>query len=211
MVVVKFFSQFITDLMLILLQLFYLNNLQVWYAAVGQSFFSLSVGFGSIIMFASYNKFDHNIYRDATIISVVDTLTSLLAGFTIFAILGHSAELMGIDDIDLVIKGGGASLAFVSYPDVITRFDWVPQLFAVAFFLMLFTLGVGSASALTGAIITIICDAFPHFKKFYVTLVVSICGFLLGLFYVTPQGTYILDLVDHYGGVSFIRFDKLYS
>jgi len=43
---------------------------KVWYAAVTQSFFSLSVGFGSIITYSSYNKFSHNTYRDALIISV---------------------------------------------------------------------------------------------------------------------------------------------
>lgn len=37
--------------------------LKVWYAAVTQCFFSLSVGFGPIIMNASYNGFRHKIYR----------------------------------------------------------------------------------------------------------------------------------------------------
>lgn len=177
---------------------------KVWYAAVDQSFFSLSVGFGSIIMFSSYNDFRHNVYRDAAIISVTDTLTSLLAGFTTFAILGHLADQLGVE-VSEVVKGGGTSLAFVSYPDVLARFDWVPQLFAVLFFLMLFTLGVGSASALTGCIITIICDEFPHFKRWLVTLLVCIAGFLLGLFYVTPQGQYVLELINYYGG-GFIIF-----
>ncbi|XP_071521737.1 LOW QUALITY PROTEIN: sodium-dependent nutrient amino acid transporter 1-like [Panulirus ornatus] len=171
----------------------------VWFAAVNQSFFSLSVGFGSIIMFSSYNSFRHNVYRDAAIISVTDTLTSLLAGFTTFAILGHLADQLGVD-VESVIKGGGTSLAFVSYPDVLSRFQYVPQLFSVLFFLMLFTLGVGSASALTGCIITIICDEFPHFKKWLVTLLVCVAGFLLGLFYVTPQGQFILELINYYGG-----------
>lgn len=36
---------------------------QTWYAAVGQCFFSLSVGFGPIVMFSSYNQFRQNIYR----------------------------------------------------------------------------------------------------------------------------------------------------
>lgn len=176
----------------------------VWYAAVDQSFFSLSVGFGSIIMFSSYNAFRHNVYRDAAIISVTDTLTSLLAGFTTFAILGHLAELLGVN-VEDVVKSGGTSLAFISYPDVLAKFQYVPQLFAVLFFLMLFTLGIGSASALTGCIITIICDELPNLKKWIVTLVVCITGFLLGLFYVTPQGQHILELVNHYGG-GFIIF-----
>jgi SNF family Na+-dependent transporter len=41
----------------------YFNDSQVWYAAVTQCFFSLSVGFGPIIMNASYNGFRHRIYR----------------------------------------------------------------------------------------------------------------------------------------------------
>ncbi|CAL4097561.1 unnamed protein product [Meganyctiphanes norvegica] len=176
---------------------------KVWYAAVGQSFFSLSVGFGSITMFSSYNNFRHNVYRDAAIISVTDTFTSVLAGVTIFAILGHLAHNLGTD-VENVISSGGTSLAFVSYPDVLARFTFAPQFFAVMFFLMLFTLGVGSASALTGCIVTIICDDFPHFKRWVVTLVVCVLGFLLGLFYITPQGQFILTLVDHYGGTIII-------
>ncbi|KAF2369075.1 Sodium:neurotransmitter symporter [Trinorchestia longiramus] len=181
-----------------------LLELDVWYAAVSQSFFSLSVGFGSITMFASYNGFRHNVYRDSTIISITDTFTSLLAGFTIFSILGHLAHQLGVP-VSEVIKEGGTSLAFISYPDVLARFTWAPQFFAVLFFLMLFTLGVGSASALTGCVITIICDEFPNLKKPYVTLGVSLVGFLLGLFYVTPQGQYILTLIDYFGG-GFIIF-----
>jgi solute carrier family 6 (neurotransmitter transporter, glycine) member 5/9 len=36
---------------------------RVWYAAVTQVFFSLSVCFGNVVMYASYNKFSHNIRR----------------------------------------------------------------------------------------------------------------------------------------------------
>ena len=36
---------------------------KVWYSAVAQCFFSLTVSFGAIAMFSSHNRFDHNIYR----------------------------------------------------------------------------------------------------------------------------------------------------
>lgn len=77
-------------------------------------------------MYASYNKFNHNIYRDATIVTTLDTFTSLLAGFTIFGILGHLAHEIGTDNIGDVVKGG-AGLAFISYPDAIARFKFLPQ------------------------------------------------------------------------------------
>jgi len=40
--------------------------LQVWADAAGQVFFSLSVGMGGLMTFASYNKFNNNIYRSVT-------------------------------------------------------------------------------------------------------------------------------------------------
>lgn len=60
------------------------------------------------------------------IVTTLDTFTSLLAGSTIFAILGNLAHEMGIDDITNVVAGG-PGLAFVSYPEAIARFDAVPQ------------------------------------------------------------------------------------
>ncbi|XP_065579842.1 sodium-dependent nutrient amino acid transporter 1-like isoform X2 [Artemia franciscana] len=176
---------------------------KVWYAAVTQCFFSLSVSFGPIVMFSSYNNFKRPIYRDSLIITFMDTGTSLLAGVTIFAILGHLAHELDVD-ITKVVKGG-TGLAFISYPDAIGKTDIAPQVFALSFFLMLFTLGVGSASSLAGCVITVINDDFPQWKKWKITAVVSVIGFACGLVYVTPGGQYILDLVDYFGG-GFIIF-----
>lgn len=52
-------------------------------------------------------------------------MTSLLAGFTIFGILGNLALESG-KDIKDVVKSGWA-LAFVSYPEAISKFQAVPQ------------------------------------------------------------------------------------
>ncbi|CAG0905828.1 unnamed protein product, partial [Darwinula stevensoni] len=193
-------------------------SFQVWFAAVSQCFFSLSVGFGSISMYASYNPFTHNVYRDAMIISVMDTFTSLLAGFSIFSILGNLAHTSDKKIEDVVKAGTG--LAFISYPDAIAKLDAVPQLFAAIFFLMLWTLGVGSAVALIGCVITVICDRFPSWDRRIVTVALCIFSFLIGLTYVTPAsitnaasklnfnivaGPYVLGLVDYFSG-GFVIF-----
>lgn len=99
--------------------------IQVWYAAVTQCFFSLNVGFGSIIMYSSYNGFNHNINRDAMVVTTLDTFTSLLAGTTIFGILGNLAKELNVE-VDQVIGSGGTGLAFVSYPEAIAKFEAVP-------------------------------------------------------------------------------------
>ncbi|XP_063874584.1 sodium-dependent nutrient amino acid transporter 1-like isoform X2 [Scylla paramamosain] len=175
----------------------------VWYAAVTQAFFSLSTGFGVICHLASYNNFFHDVYRDAWIISMADTLTSLLAGFTIFSILGNLAFQLDTN-IEHVVRSG-SGLAFVSYPEVLAKFEWVPQLFSVLFFLMMFTLCVGSIQNLTGSIITIITDQYPAKSKFAITFGICAANFLFSLTYATPGGQWIFTLVDYFGG-SFIIF-----
>ncbi len=65
--------------------------------------------------------------RDSTIVSIADTGTSILAGVTIFSILGNLAFEKGqLDDIGSVVASG-PGLAFVSYPEAISKFDAVPQ------------------------------------------------------------------------------------
>nr|ABZ81818.1 sodium-dependent nutrient amino acid transporter 8 [Aedes aegypti] len=175
---------------------------KVWYAAVTQCFFSLSICFGNIIMYSSYNKFRHNVHRDATIVTTIDTFTSLLAGCTIFGILGHLAHVVGSKDVGSVVKPG-AGLAFISYSEAIAKFDVVPQAFSVLFFLMLFVLGIGSNVAMTSCVMTVIRDQFPKVKNGHAATVIALCGVGLGSIYVTPGGQYILTLVDHFGA-SFI-------
>ncbi|EDW02819.1 GH10830 [Drosophila grimshawi] len=171
---------------------------QVWYAAVTQCFYSLSVCFGNIIMYSSFNKFGHNVHRDATIVTAMDTVTSLLAGFTIFGILGHLAHEIGTDDIGTVVKGG-AGLAFISYPDAIAKFKHLPQIFSVLFFLMLFVLGIGSNIAMSSCTVTAIRDRFPNFKQWQCSLLIAVISFCIGLIYITPGGQYMLTLVDFFG------------
>ena len=178
-----------------------LTEPKVWYAAVVQSFFSLSLGFGALMTYSSYNRFRHNTYRDAVIISVADTCTSILAGTIVFAILGHLKHELGVENFDDVVKKG-AGLAYISYPEVISKFEVVPQLFSVLFFLMLITLGFGSATGLISCIVSVVCDALPNIPRILVTAIISFLGFLSGLLYVTPGGQALLELVD--GGASLL-------
>ena len=78
---------------------------KVWADAAGQIFFSLSVGFGGLMTFASYNKYNNNIYRDTLIVAVGNCVTSFFAGFVIFSILGHMAHTLDTD-VDKVATSG---------------------------------------------------------------------------------------------------------
>ncbi|KAG6447148.1 hypothetical protein O3G_MSEX004764 [Manduca sexta] len=181
-----------------------LLELGVWYSAVTQVFFSLTVCSGPIIMFSSYNGFRHNIYRDAWIVTTLDTFTSFLSGCTIFGILGNLAYELNTE-VKYVMGSGGTSLAFISYPDAIAK-TFQPQLFSVLFFLMMSVLGIGSSVALLSTFNTLAMDAFPRVPTVYMSALTCSCGFLLGLVYCTPGGQYILEIVDHYGGTFLVLF-----
>merc|ERR1711892_1543196 len=68
-----------------------LQDPQLWVKAASQIFFSLSVCYGGIISFASYNPVSHNFLRDSMIVAMVNSGTSLFASCVIFALLGSRA------------------------------------------------------------------------------------------------------------------------
>lgn len=69
-----------------------LKNPEVWLDAATQIFFSLSLAFGGLIAFSSYNPQKNNCERDALIVGCVNSFTSIYASIPIFAILGFKAN-----------------------------------------------------------------------------------------------------------------------
>ena len=79
--------------------------MQVWSAAASQAFYSLSLCSGNNIIMASYNRFAHRLYRDTLLCCAIDTLTSVLAGAVVFAVLGFMAELKGVPVDQVAVDG----------------------------------------------------------------------------------------------------------
>ncbi|XP_002063408.3 sodium-dependent nutrient amino acid transporter 1 [Drosophila willistoni] len=175
-----------------------LLNPHVWYAAITQMFFSLAICFGTLVMYASFNDFHKNVHKDVIIITTIDSFTSLLAGCIIFGILGNLAHETNTTDISQVVKGG-AGLAFISYPEAIAKFKFLPQMFAVLFFFMLLVLGIGSNIGMASCVINATKDRFTQLPHWLLAIGFSVLGFLCGLVYMTPGGQFVLNLVDFYG------------
>jgi solute carrier family 6 (neurotransmitter transporter, glycine) member 5/9 len=91
----------------------------------------------------------------------------------------------------------------MTYPDAIAKFKFLPQVFSVLFFLMLFVLGIGSNVGMANCVMTAVRDQFPKLKHWMVALGIAAVGFTIGTVYTTPGGQYILQFMDFYGA-SFV-------
>nr|XP_016930250.1 sodium- and chloride-dependent glycine transporter 2 [Drosophila suzukii] len=174
-----------------------LANAQVWGDAAVQIFFALSPAWGGLITLSSYNKFSNNCYKDSLIVAFCNIATSFFAGLVIFSIIGFLAHELNVDVEKVVDQGAG--LAFIVYPEVVTRLP-VSPVWAVLFFVMLLTLGLDSQFALMETVTTAILDRFPNLRqyKIWVVLSVAIFGYIGGLGFTTNSGMYWLQLMDKY-------------
>ncbi|NP_001028194.1 sodium-dependent noradrenaline transporter isoform X2 [Macaca nemestrina] len=181
---------------------------KVWIDAATQIFFSLGAGFGVLIAFASYNKFDNNCYRDALLTSSINCITSFVSGFAIFSILGYMAHEHKVNIEDVATEGAG--LVFILYPEAISTLSG-STFWAVVFFIMLLALGLDSSMGGMEAIITGLADDFQVLKRHrkLFTFGVTFGTFLLALFCITKGGIYVLTLLDTFAAGTSILFAVL--
>lgn len=115
-------------------------NRGVFLGALGQSFYSLSIGMGCLCTFASYFSRTTNLLRSALQISVIDTLIAILAGLMIFP----AAFSVGVN------PDSGPSLIFITLPNVFQQaFAGMP---AVGWCVALLFYSLLSLAALTSLI-----------------------------------------------------------
>ncbi|MBU0708114.1 sodium-dependent transporter [Patescibacteria group bacterium] len=172
-----------------------LLNPKVWLQAYGQVFFSLSIGFGVMIAYASFLPKKADIVNSAFMTSLADAGISFLAGLAVFTTLGYLAQQVGKPVTEVL--GGGPGLAFVTYPTIINHLPFAPALFGFLFFTLLLTLGIDSAFSLVEAGVAGGMDKWK-FARLPVNLTVSTILFVIGILYTTKAGLYWLDIIDHY-------------
>ncbi|CAB1315306.1 unnamed protein product [Coregonus sp. 'balchen'] len=175
-----------------------LGEAEVWRDAATQIFYSLSIAWGGVTALSSYNKFHNNVFKDALTVCLTNCGTSVFAGFAIFSILGHMAHVYGKPVSEVAQAGFG--LAFIAYPDALSKLPISP-LWSILFFFMLLTLGLDSQFAGIEVISTCLQDAFPEtFKSKRSIISVATCAilFLLGLPCVTQAGIYWVTLMDQF-------------
>ncbi|XP_063226082.1 sodium- and chloride-dependent GABA transporter ine [Bacillus rossius redtenbacheri] len=186
-----------------------LGDSKVWVHATAQNFNSIGIAFGSVISFASYNRFDNQILIDTLAVSSINAVTSLLVGIFAFAVIGNIATEQGTSIEDVISDGPG--LVFVVYPQAMAKMP-ASQLWSVLFFFMLLCLGMNSQFAIVEVVVTSIQDGFPNWikKKLMchemLVLIVCVVSFLFGLPHITEGGIYFFQLVDHFAASISIMY-----
>lgn len=106
--------------------------------AVGQAFFTLSLGIGCIMTYAASLSKETNLYRSSLAVAFMDTFIALLAGLIIFTFTFHFG----------VAPSDGPGLVFVSLPPLFNELGFLGNLISFLFFLALAFAGVTSAVSL---------------------------------------------------------------
>ncbi len=171
-----------------------LKSPDVWIDAYSQIFFTLSLGFGIMIAYASYLPARSNITKNSMMTGFINSGYSIFAGFAVFSVLGFMATSQQKPFAEVVSQSIG--LAFVAYPKAVSI---IPggKLFGAIFFLCLFVAGLSSSISIIEAFISAVIDKFGVNRKSVVTPV-CVIGFAGSIIFATQAGIYWLDILDHF-------------
>lgn len=124
------------------------------FAAMGQAFFTLSLGIGAMAIFGSYISRDRSLTGETVNICVLDTLVALLAGLIIFP----SCSAFGVD------PGQGPGLVFVTLPNVFNQMTG-GRIFGTLFFIFMTFAALSTIVAVFENIISFSIDLFGVTRK----------------------------------------------
>ena len=139
----------------------------VVFAALSQSFFTLSIGIGAMLIFGSYLDKSRSLTGEAVSITVLDTFVALTAGFIIIpACFSYNLDV-----------GAGPSLLFVTLPTILQDIP-LGRLFAIILYLAMIFAGISSLQNMFEAVAESLLHKFPKLSR---TAVLGIiCALCLG-------------------------------
>jgi NSS family neurotransmitter:Na+ symporter len=150
-------------------------------SAMGQAFFSLSLGMGCLCTYASYFGNDTRLVKSAFSIGAIDTLIAILAGFIIFP----AAFSVGLQ------PDSGPGLIFITLPNVFQQaFSGVPALayiFSIMFYLLLALAALTSTISMHEVATAYLHERFSLSRRRAATYV-TLCCTVIGIFCATSFG-----------------------
>lgn len=154
-------------------------GMNTFVGALGQAFFSLSVGMGIMITYGSYVPKKENLVKSAAWICCLDTLVAILAAVAIVPVVFVT---MGSDKL-----GMGGSFAFIALPEVFAQMPG-GRWFGCFFFLLLFLAALTSAISILESCVAFLTEEF-HFSRLKATLILAIPMTVLSAGYSLSQSS----------------------
>lgn len=163
------------------------------FMAIGQAFFSLSVGMGCMVTYASYFKKDNNLASTSFSVALLTLLVAILAGLVIFPAVFSA----GLEPTE------GASLIFVTLPEIFKDMPFA-ALWSVVFFILLTMASLTSTISFHEVLTAYFLEEFNLSRKnaTRVTSGISIALCLLSLLWV-----FDIDMLDLKNTSFFDIFD----
>lgn len=136
--------------------------------AMGQAFYSLSLGMGIMITYGSYTGKEVNLVRSTAMICIFDTLVALIAGLAIFPSVAHF-------DPALLGSSKGVALMFIILPQVFESMGGVGQVVSFAFFVMVDIAAITSVVSLIEVVTQFVIQKFHAHRKRAALIVAGVC------------------------------------
>lgn len=174
-------------------------------SAMGQAFFSLSLGLGCLCTYASYFGNDTNIGKTALNVSIIDTFVAVMSGFIIFPAVFNAGYTLSSEDI-------GPSLLFITMPNVFQQaFGSMPVLsyvVSVLFYFLLVVAALTSTISMHEVVTAYVSEEFTMTRRKAATIVTIACS-TVGVFCALSFGP--LDGFKLFGMTLFDLFDYVSS
>ncbi len=177
-----------------------LLDLNIWLAAAGQMFFTLSLGMGALLTYASYLRERDDIVLSGLTTATTNEFAEVVLGSSIA--IPAAVVFFGVANTEIIAREGAYHLGFVSMPAV---FSFIPlgNIFGFLWFALLFFAGITSIVALTQPAVAFLEEECCMEKGKAVCCVGSFL-FFSGHIPILLQGT--LDELDFWAGTFFITF-----
>lgn len=177
-----------------------LKSAKVWLEAAGQIFFTLSVGIGVILTYASYLSKGDDVVLSGLSAASTNEFTEVILGGSI--IIPAAFVFFGPVDIQTIARSGVFNLGFVTMPLVLNRLP-LAQLMGFVWFALLFLAGVTSSVSLAQPAVAFLEDEFNINRKkaVFIFALVSFALCQPAIFFLKNG---VLDELDFWGGTFFL-------
>ena len=170
-----------------------LGHFDIWMAAFGQVFFSLSLGMGAGFTYASYTEDNIDLISSGLYVIIANCAFENFTALGVFSILGYMSLQSGTPVSEIISQG--TTLIFVAYPQVFNILGTLGLILGPLFFFTVYVAGITSMLSTFEVFSIAVQNKFALSRR-KVTTILCLIGALASMVYATSAGGYILEIAD---------------